>query len=266
MRLRSARIATLLLTFSAAHGLAQTPCDLLPATGTRVETVSKPGPTAPLGPRGSCPPFWHVDGSVCRGPDVQEAKTVQTSPRDDCERGLRISISQVKDLDGLPLSNNVIRKPGPVKLLVEGDGIANATSAQIGGGIAVTVGEAARRLGATMRGTCLPPNCQVVQLENLANAPAGQQTLTLFTPHRYASASVLLAVDNAAPVVVPDSLPPGRVTILDNLNDCTSEGLRYPKLKAFSVQHHPEAAPGPHEAAHLFDEFIVLMDEGRMVG
>ena len=55
------------------------------------------------------------------------------------------------------------------------------------------------------------------------------------------------------------------MTILDNLNDCTSEGLRYPKLRAFSVQHHPEAAPGPHEAAHLFDEFIVLMDEGRMV-
>ncbi len=67
-------------------------------------------------------------------------------------------------------------------------------------------------------------------------------------------------------VVVPESLPPGRVTILDNLNDCTSEGLRYPQLRAFSVQHHPEAAPGPHEAAHLFDEFVVLMDEGRMVG
>ncbi len=65
--------------------------------------------------------------------------------------------------------------------------------------------------------------------------------------------------------VVPESLPEGRVTILDNLNDCTSEGLRYPKLMAFSVQHHPEAAPGPHEAAHLFDEFMVLMDEGRMV-
>ena len=67
-------------------------------------------------------------------------------------------------------------------------------------------------------------------------------------------------------VVVPESLPPGRVTILDNLNDCTSEGIRYPKLQAFSVQHHPEAAPGPHEAAHLFDEFMVLMDEGRMAG
>ncbi len=79
------------------------------------------------------------------------------------------------------------------------------------------------------------------------------------------SGRVEITSQNHGFVVVPESLPEGRVTILDNLNDCTSEGLRYPKLKAFSVQHHPEAAPGPHEAAHLFDEFIVLMDEGRMV-
>ena len=80
------------------------------------------------------------------------------------------------------------------------------------------------------------------------------------------SGRVEITSQNHGFVVVPESLPEGRVTILDNLNDCTSEGLRYPKLRAFSVQHHPEAAPGPHEAAHLFDEFIVLMDEGRMVG
>jgi carbamoyl-phosphate synthase small subunit len=80
------------------------------------------------------------------------------------------------------------------------------------------------------------------------------------------SGRVEITSQNHGFVVVPESLPPGRVTILDNLNDCTSEGLRYPGLMAFSVQHHPEAAPGPHEAAHLFDEFMVLMDEGRMVG
>ncbi|MHB8770106.1 MAG: glutamine-hydrolyzing carbamoyl-phosphate synthase small subunit [Syntrophales bacterium] len=80
------------------------------------------------------------------------------------------------------------------------------------------------------------------------------------------SGRVEITSQNHGFVVVPESLPPGRVTILDNLNDCTSEGLRYPQLRAFSVQHHPEAAPGPHEAAHLFDEFIVLMDEGRMAG
>ncbi len=80
------------------------------------------------------------------------------------------------------------------------------------------------------------------------------------------SGRVEITSQNHGFVVVPESLPPGRVTILDNLNDCTSEGIRYPKLLAFSVQHHPEAAPGPHDADHLFDEFITLMDEGKMVG
>jgi carbamoyl-phosphate synthase small subunit len=41
-----------------------------------------------------------------------------------------------------------------------------------------------------------------------------------------------------------------------NLNDGTSEGLRHPGLRAFSVQYHPEASPGPHDADYLFDEFL----------
>ena len=80
------------------------------------------------------------------------------------------------------------------------------------------------------------------------------------------SGRVEITSQNHGFVVVPESLPAGQDTIQNNLNDCTSEGLRYPTFRAFTVQHHPEAAPGPHEAAHLFDEFMVLMDEGRMVG
>ena len=41
-----------------------------------------------------------------------------------------------------------------------------------------------------------------------------------------------------------------------NLNDGTSEGLRHPGLRAFSVQYHPEASPGPHDADYLFEEFL----------
>jgi carbamoyl-phosphate synthase small subunit len=44
-----------------------------------------------------------------------------------------------------------------------------------------------------------------------------------------------------------------------NLNDGTLEGLRCLDVQAMSVQYHPEAAPGPHDARHLFDEFRALM-------
>jgi carbamoyl-phosphate synthase small subunit len=44
-----------------------------------------------------------------------------------------------------------------------------------------------------------------------------------------------------------------------NLNDGTLEGLVHRKLPLFSVQYHPEASPGPHDASYLFDRFIGLM-------
>jgi len=44
-----------------------------------------------------------------------------------------------------------------------------------------------------------------------------------------------------------------------NLNDNTNEGILCRKLKAFSVQYHPEASPGPHDSNYLFDDFIELM-------
>lgn len=44
-----------------------------------------------------------------------------------------------------------------------------------------------------------------------------------------------------------------------NLNDQTIEGIRVKDKKAFSVQYHPEAAPGPHDSRYLFDDFIQLM-------
>ena len=44
-----------------------------------------------------------------------------------------------------------------------------------------------------------------------------------------------------------------------NLNDQTIEGIRVKGKRAFSVQYHPEASPGPHDARYLFDQFISLM-------
>lgn len=57
------------------------------------------------------------------------------------------------------------------------------------------------------------------------------------------------------------SLPDDVETTHINLNDKTSEGQRHKKLPVFSVQYHPEAAPGPNDAFHLFDRFVKMVDQ-----
>ena len=55
------------------------------------------------------------------------------------------------------------------------------------------------------------------------------------------------------------TLPPEVEITHINLNDRTVEGVRHRSVPAFSVQYHPENAPGPHDAVYLFDRFIDLM-------
>jgi carbamoyl-phosphate synthase small subunit len=64
-------------------------------------------------------------------------------------------------------------------------------------------------------------------------------------------------------VVLPESLPPDLEMTYDNLNDGTSEGMCDTARKAFSVQYHPEAAPGPHDVEYLFEQFISFMKMNR---
>jgi carbamoyl-phosphate synthase small subunit len=69
------------------------------------------------------------------------------------------------------------------------------------------------------------------------------------------------AVD--APLDGPVATPYGRVEVSHvDLNDRVVEGLRCLDVPAFSVQYHPEAAPGPHDAVNLFDTFAELMATG----
>ncbi|QSJ20390.1 glutamine-hydrolyzing carbamoyl-phosphate synthase small subunit [Nostoc sp. UHCC 0702] len=62
----------------------------------------------------------------------------------------------------------------------------------------------------------------------------------------------------------PDSLPAAVVEISHlNLNDRTVAGVRHKSLPIFSVQYHPEASPGPHDADYLFEEFVQAMRSAR---
>jgi carbamoyl-phosphate synthase small subunit len=70
------------------------------------------------------------------------------------------------------------------------------------------------------------------------------------------------AVD--APIDGPADTPYGRVEVSHvDLNDGVVEGLRCLDRPAFSVQYHPEAAPGPHDATGLFAVFADLMETSR---
>jgi carbamoyl-phosphate synthase small subunit len=63
----------------------------------------------------------------------------------------------------------------------------------------------------------------------------------------------------------PFGTPYGEAAVTHvNLNDGVVEGIRLLDRPAFSVQYHPEAAPGPHDAVDLFDQFAVLMSTGLM--
>ena len=55
------------------------------------------------------------------------------------------------------------------------------------------------------------------------------------------------------------TLPAGAASTHVHLNDGTSEGLAIPSMRAFSVQYHPEAAAGPHDALYMFERFVSAM-------
>ena len=67
---------------------------------------------------------------------------------------------------------------------------------------------------------------------------------------------VEITVQNHGYAVVADPLPDGVVVTHTSLFDGSVEGIAAPELRAWSVQFHPEARPGPHDAGHLFAQFV----------
>ncbi|KKM10000.1 carbamoyl phosphate synthase small subunit [Clostridiales bacterium PH28_bin88] len=79
-----------------------------------------------------------------------------------------------------------------------------------------------------------------------------------------ATGRVYITSQNHGYAVDAESLPPDVTVTHRNLNDGTVEGLRHRDLPLFSVQYHPEAAPGPEDSRYLFDEFLQMIHEQRM--
>ncbi|MBI4237423.1 MAG: glutamine-hydrolyzing carbamoyl-phosphate synthase small subunit [Deltaproteobacteria bacterium] len=77
--------------------------------------------------------------------------------------------------------------------------------------------------------------------------------------HDLRSGRVLITSQNHGFAVDPDTLPADIEVTQLNLNDGTVEGFRSTRDPLFAVQYHPEASPGPHDAAGLFEEFVQLL-------
>jgi carbamoyl-phosphate synthase small subunit len=97
----------------------------------------------------------------------------------------------------------------------------------------------------------------------------GGKTLKLMFGHRGGNQPVKdlhdghveITSHNHGFAVQADSLPPELEVTHLNLNDQCVEGMRHTTLPIISVQYHPEAAPGPHDAEHHFKRFIELMEK-----
>jgi carbamoyl-phosphate synthase small subunit len=80
----------------------------------------------------------------------------------------------------------------------------------------------------------------------------------------YATGKVEITAHNHNFAVDPDSINTNEVELTHvDLNDQTLEGLRHRTLPLFSVQYHPEAAPGPHDSNYLFRDFRRMMEEWK---
>lgn len=108
--------------------------------------------------------------------------------------------------------------------------------------------------------------CLGHQLFSLAN---GATTYKMKFGHRgfnhavreIATGRIDFTSQNHGYAVSSEDLPEELLVTHVEINDGSIEGVRHKRYPAFSVQFHPDAAPGPHDASYLFDDFMDMMDE-----
>ena len=134
------------------------------------------------------------------------------------------------------------------------------------GEYALEIVEYAKSTGKPMFGICLG--------HQLMAMSEGIKVGKMFVGHRGANHPVKnletglveISTQNHGFAVIEESVKEEVASITHiNLNDNTVEGLRFKNFPGFSVQYHPEASPGPHDSAYLFDQFIELMNKQKGV-
>jgi carbamoyl-phosphate synthase small subunit len=177
--------------------------------------------------------------------------------------GVKFNIIRSLNERGLQVLVVPAATPAAEVLRLKPDGIVLSNGPGDQAAVTYAVENVRQCLGAQpMFGICLGH-----QLMGLA---LGGRTFKLKFGHRGAnqpvkallSGRVEITSQNHGFAVDLESIPDPEVELTHiNLNDNTLEGLRHPRLKAFSVQYHPEASPGPHDADYLFDEFLKMVQE-----
>jgi len=211
-------------------------------------------------------PYWWPDFPTadCERPDLATLWAQKSGKKVVLyDYGVKFNIIRSLKKRGLEVMVVPATTPAAAILALKPDGIVLSNGPGDPAAVTYAVDNVRQCLGVRpMFGICLGH-----QLMGLA---LGGRTFKLKFGHRGAnqpvknklSGRVEITSQNHGFAVDLESIPDPAVELTHvNLNDGTLEGLRHPGLRAFSVQYHPEASPGPHDADYLFGEFLNMVEK-----